>query len=169
MFRSAMLTIALAAAFPAVAQETRGLAQGVQSPPASIDRFAWLAGSWRGEGLGAPASETYSAPHAGSIAGHFVQEDGKGGIEFYELMQIVPRNGSLVYRLRHFGPDLKGWEDASGKPVEFPLVAIEGEAFYFDGLTLRREGADALTVWVKIGSKDGKPQEMPFRYRRTTP
>ena len=156
----------LALASPARAQETRSLAPGAKSPPATVSQLAWLTGAWRGEGLGAPATEVYSAPQGGGMAGHFVQEDGKGGVAFYELMQVVPRGGSIVYRLRHFGADLKGWEDATGKAVEFPLVAIEADAVHFDGLTLRRSGADAMTAWVKIRHDDGKTEELAFRYRR---
>lgn len=154
----------------AAPQETRTAAPGSAPPGASIDSLSWLAGTWRGEGYGGPATEVYSAPQAGQISGHFVQEDGKGGVQFYELMQIVPRGRSLVYRLRHFNADLTGWEDAkAGKAVEFPLMAVEGNRNFFDGLTIVREGPDAITVWVRIGKTGGKPEEMPFRYRRAKP
>ncbi|WP_213982659.1 DUF6265 family protein [Sphingomonas sp. dw_22] len=166
MIRCTLAALLLCLAPPALAQETRSLAAGAQSPAATLDQLAWLAGTWRGEGLGAPATEVYSAPQAGRIAGHFLQEDGKGGIEFYELMQIVPRGESLVYRLRHFNADLTGWEDATGKAVEFPLVAIEKDAIHFDGLTFRITGPRAMTCWVRIRHKDGSTEEMPFRYVR---
>ena len=82
-------------------------------------------------------------------------------------MQIVPRDGSLVYRLRHFNADLTGWEDAkAGRAVEFPLVALSAGRVEFDGMTLRREGADGLVSIVRIGSEGGKVQEATFRYRR---
>lgn len=156
---------------PAAAQETRGLAPGTASPPATVDQLGWLAGSWRGEGYGGPATEVYSAPEGGQISGHFVQQDGKGGVAFYEIMQIVPRGGSLVYRLRHFNYDLTGWEDAkAGKAVEFPLVKIEGDTVWWNGMTMRREGADAMVVWVRIDGEGGAPdKEIAFRYRRTGP
>lgn len=147
--------------------QTRSAAPGAEPPAAAIADLAQLAGQWHGEGYGGPATEVYSPPQAGGIAGHFLQEGGKGGVLFYELLQIVPRGRSLVYRLRHFNPDITGWEDAKGgKAVEFPLVAVEGNRFFFDGLTLVREGPDALTVWVKI-AEGGKPAtDVPFRYRR---
>jgi hypothetical protein len=164
-----LLALLLCAATPALAQETRSLAPGQVSPPAKIEDLSWLAGTWRGEGLGAAATEVYSSAQAGRMAGHFQQEDGKGGIKFYELMQIVPRGRSLVYRLRHFNGDLSGWEDKSGKVVEFALVAVEKDAIHFDGMTFRRTGPDAMTCWVKIERDDGKTEEMPFRYRRANP
>lgn len=167
MIRFALVALLLAT--PAAAQETRSLAPGAASPPATLDQLAWLAGTWRGEGIAGPATEVYSSPEAGQIAGHFTQHGKDGGVFFYELMQIVPRDGSLVYRLRHFNADLTGWEDASRKAVEFPLVAIEGDRFHFDGMTLIRDGADAMTAWVKIRERDGSEKEIRFRYRRSAP
>jgi hypothetical protein len=151
-------------AVPAGAQNTRAPMAGVSAVPASIDRLAWLAGEWRGPGLGGEAIESYSAPTAGQIAGHFLLAKA-GKPVFYELLQIAPAGGSLVYRVRHFAPDLTGWEDATGKAETFALVAIDDDAAYFDGLTLRRVDADRLDVWVRIESK-GKTREELFRYRR---
>ena len=177
MLRLLIASVLISAATPAAAQEapvykdTRVLAPGQKSPPATLDQLAWLAGTWRGDGLGAPAAEIYSSPQAGQIAGYFLQEDGKGGVRFYELVQIVQRGASLAYRVRHFNADLTGWEDAKGGvAVDFPLVAIEGDSIYFDGLTIRRDGAGGLRTWVRIDSRDGKPaREASFSYRRTGP
>ncbi|MBW4330604.1 hypothetical protein KY084_06905 [Stakelama sp. CBK3Z-3] len=160
------VAVALTVSTPAAAQNVRSAQPGVPPAVADINSLSWLAGSWEGEGMGARASETYSAPTSGQIAGHFVMAGEDGKVAFYELMQIVPRGESLVYRLRHFNADLTGWEDAKGgKAVEFPLLAVEGEDFYFDGLTLDRDGDDALTVWVAI-EQDGTVEEVPFRYHR---
>lgn len=159
-----LLALMLCAA-PLAAQETRSL-DGKPSPPASIDRLGWLAGSWVGTGMGAAVTETYSAPLGGRISGHFVMADGKGGTAFTELVDYVPLGNSLAYRVRHFNPDMTGWEDKSGKPVVFPLVAIERDKWFFDGMTIARTGPDALTMWVRIDDK-GKTSEMPFRFTRT--
>jgi len=159
----ALLSLALATA-PAAAQQTRSLGGGT-SPAASIDQLAWLAGSWVGTGMGSDVTETYSAPLGGRITGHFAMADGKGGVAFTELVDYVPAGQSLAYRVRHFNPDMTGWEDRTGKPVVFPLVAIEGNRWFFDGMTLERNGSDALTMWVRI-TEDGKTQEVPFRFTR---
>lgn len=165
-FRCLLAVLSLCLAGPALAQQTRSLAAGAESPAAAIEQAGWLTGTWRGEGLGARATEVYSAPQAGGMAGHFLLEDGKGGVAFYELMQIVPRGKSLVYRLRHFNADLTGWEDGTGKAVEFPLVAIEKDAIHFDGLSFRVTGPDSMVCWVRIHNKDGSVEEVPFRYVR---
>lgn len=82
-------------------------------------------------------------------------------------MQIVPAGRSLTYRLRHFNADLTGWEDAKGgKAVDFPLVAVEENAVFFDGLTLRRTSPDAMDVHVRINDGAKGSHEVRFRYRR---
>lgn len=159
----AAITLALAA-IPAAAQQTRVLGEET-SPPASIEQLAWLAGSWVGTGMGAPVTETYSAPLGGRITGHFVMADEKGGVSFTEIVDYVPLGDSIAYRVRHFGPDMKGWEDATGIPIVFPLVAVEGDRWYFDGMTLERTGPDQLTMWVRI-SDEGKVEDVPFRFTR---
>ena len=160
-----LLALLLAAAAPAHSAETRAAPEGHIPPPATVAQLDWLAGIWAGEGIGgAPATEVYSPPGAGSLAGHFVQQDGKGGVEFFEIMQIAEVDGSLVYRLKHFTGELVGWEEKA-ELVDFPLVAIEHQAAYFDGLTLRLEG-DTLVSAVLVGQADGSVKEYVFRYRR---
>ncbi|HEU4651142.1 MAG TPA: DUF6265 family protein [Croceibacterium sp.] len=159
-----LLAAALASA-TAHAAETRTAPEGHTPPPASAAQLDWLAGIWTGEGIGgAQATEAYSPPGGGSVAGHFVQQDGEGGVEFFEIMQIAEVDGSLVYRLKHFSNALAGWEEKD-RYVSFPLVAIEPNAVYFDGLTLRRAG-DTLTSAVLVRQRDGSVEEYVFRYRR---
>ena len=149
---------------PAAAQNTRSL-DGGGSPPASIDQLAWLAGSWVGTGMGSQVTETYSAPLGGRINGHFAMADGKGGVAFTEIVDYAPLGRSLAYRVRHFNPDMSGWEDKTGKPVLFALVAVENDRWFFDGMTLERTGPDALTMWVRI-TEGGTAKEVPFRLTR---
>lgn len=154
----------IALATPAAAQHTRTL--GDSAPPsASIAQLDWLAGSWVGTGMGADVTETYSAALGGRISGHFVMADGKGGVAFTELVDYLPVGQSLAYRVRHFNADMTGWEDKTGKPVQFALVAVEKDRWFFDGMTLEPTGPDALTMWVRI-TEQGKTEEVPFRFVR---
>ena len=150
---------------PAQAAETRTASEGHVPPPATVAQLGWLAGIWSGEGIGgARATEVYSPPGAGSLAGPFVQEDGAGGVRFFEIMQIAEVDGSLVYRLKHLTDERVGWEEKA-KFVSFPLVAVEEGAVFFDGLTLRREG-ETLVSAVLVRQRHGSVQEFVFRYRR---
>jgi hypothetical protein len=148
----------------AAAQETRAMKPGAQPPPARVEDLAWLQGQWEGPGLTGPAAEVYSGPAGGQIVGHFRQQR-DNGIWFYELMTIVQVGASLEYRLKHFNHDLTGWEE-KGTVLKFPLVAVEKDAWYFDGLTVRRDGPDGMIGAVRIDSKDGPPREAVFKYRR---
>jgi hypothetical protein len=150
-------------ALPA-AQETRARQPGAEAPRARIEDLAWLQGQWEGPGIAGLATEVYSGPAGGQIVGHFRQLRGDG-IWFYEIMTIVQAGASLEYRLKHFNQDLTGWEE-KGTVLTFPLVAVEKDAWYFDGLTVRRDGADGMIGAVRIESKDGPPREAVFKYRR---
>ena len=150
---------------PLAAQETRSPVAGVPPPPALLAELAWLEGIWEGEGVSGPAREIYFAPRGGQMAGHFTQSRGDG-IWFYEIVTIVETGGSLEYRLKHFNADLTGWE-AQNEVQSFPLVAVEGDAWFFDGLTIRRDGNDGMIGAVRIENRDGTSREAVFRYRRS--
>ena len=128
---------------PASANETRSMPQVAASPKATIADAAWVAGRWLGEGFDAVVEEVMSPPAGNAMIGHF-RIVGKAGPSMYELVQIREEGGSLVYRVKHFNPDLTGWEEKD-KTVDFPLVAVEREALYFDGLTIKRTGPDEFT------------------------
>ena len=163
----ALLACLLTLAVPAAAKHTRQSLPGAPPPPARIADLAWLAGTWEGEGLGGPAREVYSAAIGGQMTGHFIQARGEG-IGFFEIISIAEANGSLEYRLKHFNADLTGWEERNEVRI-FPLVAVEDGAWYFDGLTLRRDGADGLSGAVRIDEGDGTAREAVFHYRRVRP
>ena len=86
---------------------------------------------------------------------------------FYELMTVVEAGGSLSFRLKHFAPDLRGWESPE-RAVEFPLVRATRSALYFDGLTYRRT-AEGLESWVVIGMGDGGTRPERFLYTPRAP
>ena len=143
---------------------TVALTPGAASPPARLAAVEWLAGYWVGEGLGGSVEELWSPPRAGAMMGAFRLVRGDA-IAFYELMTLVEEDGSLVLRLKHFNPDLTGWEEQE-ETVDFPLVAADGEWIRFDGLSIQRTGADTMTVYVAISSEGSAPREAEFSYRR---
>jgi len=165
---------ALCSAFlvsPALAQEklterTFRLGPGAESPPATLADMKWLAGHWVGQALGGTTEEIWSPAKAGSMLGMYrLIVDGKP--VFYELLTIVEENGSLVLRLKHFNPDLTGWEEKD-KTVNFPLVALRDGAVHFEGMSFHPQGA-ALTVYLAIGQEGGGVYEEAFSYARVLP
>lgn len=149
------------------AQElTRSARPGMPSPRASISDLKWLEGTWEGKGIaGADAVEVYSTAKGGQMVGHFRQLNPDGTIFFYELMTITEKDGTLHYRLKHFNADLTGWEE---KEVvrDFPLVAVDKDTWYFDDLTLKRDGENGMIAGVRVQKKDGATMELSFHYIR---
>ncbi len=149
---------------PVCAQSTNAMTQGtVTSPPATLKQMEWLAGHWRGEALGGITEEIWSPPLGGSMMCSFklVKEN---KVVFYEIVAITEETGTLMLRLKHFHGDLKGWEEKD-KTIDFPLVKIDGNRAYFDGMTFERTGDNDLTVYVMIGKK-GEEKEVKFGYKR---
>jgi hypothetical protein len=164
-----VLLTALLIAAPADAQDklterTFRLKPGTASPPATLADMAWLAGHWTGEALGGQSEEIWSEPAGGAMMGMYrLVRDGKP--VFYELLTIVEEKGSLMLRLKHFNPDLTGWEEKL-KTIDFPLVAKSDGAVHFDGMSFHPKGNDALTVYLAIHQKDGTMREEAFAYKR---
>ncbi|MDZ7627362.1 MAG: DUF6265 family protein [Parvularculaceae bacterium] len=149
----AMTLLAALAAMAAKADiKVRTLEDGATSPPAKIEDLAWLEGRWIGKGLGGCAEESVSPPVAREIIGKFRQLNADGTLRFYEFYTIAEKDGSLLWRIKHFNPDLTGWEDKD-KSTEFRLVAIDGQTAYFDGLTYSRTGKNSLSAAVAIEGK----------------
>ncbi len=144
--------------------ETRIGEEGFTSPPAKIADVAWLLGAWAGDGIGgAKAYENWLPPSGGTMVGSFVQEKPDGTILFTEHMYLMEENESLVVRLKHFGPDLKAWEEKD-EMVSFRLLSVEPCAAYFNALTYRcidpEDPSKGLVVAVRM--KSGK--ELDFRF-----
>jgi len=136
------------------------------APSAQLQDMAWLAGHWVGEALGGTVEEIWSPPRGGAMMGMFrLVKDGETA--FYELMTILPEDGSLLLRLKHFNANLGGWEEKDDT-VEFPLVAIADGAFRFEGLSLHPEGDDRLKIHLAMHKKDGTMQEVTFAYTRVS-
>ena len=162
-----MLTNALLlAAAQAHAAETRTAPEGHVPPPATVAQLDWLAGIWAGEGIGgAKVTEVYSPPGAGSVGGHFVQEDGKGGVEFFEIMQIAEVGGSLVYRLKHFSNQLAGWEEKD-QSFKFRLTKLAPGELVFGSLAFQRTAPDTFVFRITMRQKEGPPKVSAITFRK---
>jgi hypothetical protein len=158
MLATSVVVLALQAAVPA--QE----ASDTPSPKASINDLSWIAGHWQGKAMGGDFEETWNPPKGGAMMGMFkFIKDGE--VNFYEILTIVPKNDSLVLRLKHFHNDLVGWEEKD-KSVEFPLNSISKKEAKFDGLTFTKISDDEMLIVVVTKQKSGKTQELRFECHR---
>lgn len=154
--------------FTAIAQSnltehTLKLDDPANMPEASIDDLAWLTGRWLGEGFGGILEETWNPPLGGTMVATFrLVSEGKPN--FYEICLISPEGKSLTYKVKHFNPDMTGWEEKA-EYVTFPLVKIEPNKVYFNGLTLEVNG-NTCTHYLAMKQKDGTHKEAKLTYHR---
>lgn len=142
---------------------TLKLSPGEKPGAATIADMAWLAGHWTGEGLGGAVEEMWTPPDGGVMLGLFrLVRDNRP--VFYELLTVLEEGGSLVLRIKHFNPDMTGWEEKD-QTVEFPFVARGEGVVHFAGLAFHPAG-DTLTMYLAIHGDDGRVREESFRYRR---
>lgn len=157
---------ALSSATPLAAQHTRVAPEGHVPPPATLAAAEWLVGEWVGTGIdGAEAAEAWLPPSAGTMVGLFVQEKPDGSLMFTEHIYMAEEGGSLVLKLKHFNPDLTGWEEKDGM-VRFRLLSIEPCAAFFSSLTYRCDGPDGLLVAVRMRNAGAEAKELVFRFKR---
>lgn len=123
-----------------------------------------MAGHWRGVGLNGTVDEIWSTPMGSRMMGAF-QNLVADTLVLYELMAFVEEENSLALWVKHFNPDLSGWEEKEDKVV-FPLVRIDTAAAYFHGLTFERVDDDTLHVYLAF-TREGRPvSETMLTYRR---
>ena len=133
-------------------------------PIPTINDVAWLAGSWQGEGFGGICEEVWSAPVDNSMVGMFrMIHDGK--VQFYELMTIRWETTNLMLRIKHFHPDLKGWEEKDNT-VEFPLLHASPWEIGFTNVLYRKMQDGSVKVEVNTKKKTGETVTEELVYRR---
>ena len=166
--RFALGLFLLMLAGPVVAQEVQSdntlkAPAEFAGPKATLADMQWLVGRWKGTGLGGVSEEMWSEPAGGVMMGMYrLVLNGKPS--FYEFIHLAEENGSFVMKLKHFNPDLTGWEEKD-RFVTFRLLKLEPEAVYFGGLTFRRSG-DRLQIFLALRDKDGKVREERFDLER---
>ncbi|MCL1075783.1 DUF6265 family protein [Shewanella dokdonensis] len=136
------------------------------SAKVSIEDVAWIAGHWKSAGEGVVAEETWLPPLGGSMTGTF-REVKNGEVEFYEFMTISEQGDSLSLKIKHFNPDLTGWEEKD-KSVVFSLVTLDENTARFDGLVFEKIGADGLRISVNVRGDDGKVEKLVFDFTKSS-
>ena len=146
-------------------EHTLKLDDAANMPAAGIEGLAWLTGRWLGEGFGGTLEENWNPPMGGTMVATFrLIEDGKP--HFYEICLIEPQGNSLVYKVKHFNPGLAGWEEKD-EYVTFPLVRLEPNTAWFNGLTMKLDG-NTITHYLAMKQQDGSYKEATLVYHRST-
>ncbi|MEE9372570.1 MAG: DUF6265 family protein [Saprospiraceae bacterium] len=132
----------------------------VGSPIGGLDDISWITGHWKGEAFGGEVEEIWSSASGKSMMGMF-KLISEGETKFYELMTIREVNKTLIMQLKHFHHNMKGWEEKD-VTVDFPLIKIEQNKVWFDGLTFEKISKDKMVVNVILD--EDKPEGIDFIY-----
>ncbi|WP_438965049.1 DUF6265 family protein [Flavobacterium sp.] len=119
------------------------------SEKATLKDISWLEGNWTGEAFG------------GSMMFNFkLVVEGK--TVFYELGHIVEKEGTLLYQIKHFGADLKGWEEKD-QSEDFRFIKKEGNRMYFDNFTFEYISENEVNLYAYF--EDSK-EEVVFNFKK---
>ncbi len=128
-----------------------------------VEELDWLAGFWSGSGLGGECEEVWLPAKDGHMIGTF-RFWNNGKLAFSEFMNFVQEGESISLKLKHFNPDLTGWEEKE-KWTTFKLVELGPNTAWFNGLTYERKG-DELIVHLALTEKGERTIE-EFRFTKT--
>ena len=138
-------------------------AQTNQTLEPKLENIKWIAGTWHGEAFGGITEEIWSEPSGGSMMATFKLIN-EGKVTFYEIEVIREVENSLILQLKHFGPDLKGWE-TKDETVDFPLKEITETKVIFEGMTFEKISDTEMNIYVDIKDK-GKIETVKFNYKK---
>ena len=162
--KSLVLIIALVLFSSCYAQKnTLKFPKNGTSPKATLNEVSWIEGRWLGEAFGGITEEIWSPPLGGSMMFSFKLVS-NGKVVFYELGGIRQVDDSLIFQLKHFGNDFKGWEEKD-ETVDAKLVKIEDSKVYFDKFTFEKISDSEINIYVVI-EENGETEEAKFNYKK---
>lgn len=116
--------------------------------------YAWLEGRWVGDGFGGISEEVWSAPSRDDkMMGIYRHHNVDGKLNFYEFI-VLDEAGM---RLKHFSPNLKGWEEKD-KHVTFKMVTLKENIIEMEGMVYKFIAPNKMEIHLQMrkGEKDGK-------------
>lgn len=155
--------LALLLTLPALAQDPAASPTSASAPTARVEDLAWLAGHWRGEGLGGQCEEFWTEPLAGQMHGVFRLVKGSKLVFTEHLAIVVESSGELVMKVKHFTPEFVGWEEKDGA-VRFVFEEARPDFARSKALTIRRDG-DHLDFALRL-RRGEEVREEPIRMTR---
>ncbi len=127
-----------------------------------LPKYAWIAGTWTGDGFGGTSEEMWSQPSEdGTMMGTYRHHNGDGSLNFYEFM-IMDSTG---LRLKHFNPDMVGWESKE-EFIHFKTIEFTENKIVLKGLTFERMSASEMEIRLDMTMKDGTLKTEVFQMKR---
>lgn len=134
--------------------DVRHFSVGASSPPATLADLDWLIGAWEGPLREFTQEHIVERPRAGQLPGFVRCWTTDDTLIFYEVNAFVEMGETVEFRVKHFSGELAGWEPQD-EYVRHRLIAREGDAWFFDGITFVRTGPDTHTVHVEVSGENG--------------
>lgn len=140
-----------------VAQETK--------PVATLERLAWLAGSWRMEKAGRLTDEQWMAPGGGVMLG-MSRTVAKGRVVEHEFLQVrVGPGGELFYIAQPSGQKEAAFKALSQTDTEVVFENREHDFPQVIGYRLNPDGT--LSAWIEGLRSDGTTRRIDSTFRRS--
>ncbi len=152
----------LVSLFYSQAQEVILQEKGFEAAGAEIADLSWMVGYWKGPGLNGECDELWMPAQDNSMIGVFRYSE-KGKLIFTEYMAIEEEKRKINLKVKHFSANFSPWEEKDHW-VNFPLIKIEGQTAYFNGLTIQRSG-DKMTIKL-VMEHNGAYSVTTFEYDR---
>lgn len=147
----------------------RFLDDGATSPNANIEALAWMKGSWQSqgalEGFSGDVEHVILGLRDGQMPGLVRVMKKDDTLMMFEVSSFLEVDGTLSYRNRHFAPDLVAWQEPDDY-VDRRLVAIEGNTFYFHGITFIKRGRQEMGLSFVLTDDDGKQSKYDVDYTK---
>lgn len=123
--------------------------------------YAWLAGTWTGDGFGGTSEEVWSEPsESGTMMGVYRHHKGDGSLNFYEFMVI----DSTGLKLKHFTPEMVSWETKEDF-VHFELIEYTENKIVLKGLVFELKSANEMEIRLDLKNGDKQWTEV-FQMKR---
>lgn len=135
-----------------------------QKLAAKLENIRWISGNWKGEAFGGQTEENWSEPSGGSMMATFKLIE-NNNVVFYEIEIIREVENTLILQLKHFGNDLKGWEEKD-KTIDFPLKEITENKVVFEGMVFEKISTNEMNIYVDIKQDDGRIETVKFNYKK---
>ncbi len=144
--------------------QTHSVKQSTDSLNANLEQISWLSGQWKGEAFGGQTEENWSVASAGSMMAVFKLIT-NNQVAFYDLKIIKEVEQTLVLQIKHFDPDLKGWE-TKNETIDCPLLKITPSQAVFEGMRFEKISATKMRVYVDVENDEGQLELVQFNYNK---
>ena len=118
--------------------------------------YAWITGTWVGDGFGGTSEEVWSAPSQdGTIMGSYRHFNSDGSLNFYEFL-LLDSTGLV---LKHFDKEFVGWEEKD-EFLFFKMVECTENKVILKGLVYERISDTEMKIYLDMKTREGKKTEV---------